>query len=110
MRSEGEPVYFERIVVAEDVLKDGERDLFLEVASQKGQELLSELDTFLTHLPPSDANLTGKKYGLGMYFFEEDAANGPAIRSPKVAQTAERSGKPGAVEEIDVLAPRRRKD
>jgi len=110
LRNEEEPVYFERIVVADEVLADAERDSFLAIAGEKGQELLAELDTFLTHLTPSSANAVGKKYGVGVYFFEEQAANGPAVRSVKRIEDNISSEKPSVLEEIDVLAPKRAKE
>jgi len=110
LRTDEDPVYFERIVVADEVLTDTARNSFLAVAGEKGQELLAELDTFLTHLPPSSANAVGKKYGVGIYFFEEQAANGPAARSMKRIEDGLGSVKPAAMEEIDVLAPKRAKE
>jgi Family of unknown function (DUF6502) len=108
LRREEDPVYFERLVVADEVLSDSARDSFLKVTAERGQELLFELDTFLTHLPPSAANATGKKYGVGIYFFEEQAVNGPTARSVKLDSSFV-SDRPTALEEIDVLAPKRRK-
>jgi hypothetical protein len=110
LRTEDEPIYFERLVVADEVLSDSARDSFLAVAGEKGQELLAELDTFLTRLPPSEGNAIGKKYGVGIYFFEEPAANGPAARSVERTQTNVSSAKAAPMEEIDVLAPKRRKE
>ena len=107
MRREEDPVYFERLVVADEVLSDSARDSFLKITAERGQELLFELDTFLTHLPPSAANATGKKYGVGIYFFEEQAVNGPTARSVKLDSNFG-SDRPTAIEEIDVLAPKRR--
>jgi len=107
MRREEDPVYFERLVVADEVLSDSARDSFLKITAERGQELLFELDTFLTHLPPSAANATGKKYGVGIYFFEEQAVNGPTARSVKL-DSGFGSDRPTAIEEIDVLAPKRR--
>jgi hypothetical protein len=110
LRAEEEPIYFERIVVADEVLSDSARDSFLAVAGEKGQELLAELDTFLTRLPPSAGNVAGKKYGVGIYFFEESAANGPAARSVDRIQNGVSGVKSAPLEEIDVLAPVRRKE
>ncbi len=108
MREENEPVYFERVVTSDEVLADRERDSFLAAAGERGQEFLGELDNFLSHLPPSAPNATGKRYGVGLYFFEEPATNGPVARSVKTIQSAVSNQKP-IVEEIDVLAPPRRR-
>jgi len=108
LRTGDEPVFFERIVVADEVLSDSARDQFLGLAAERGQELLAEFDDFLTSLPPSAGNATGKRYGVGVYFFEESAANGPISRSVKRIQEGAGSRTPGPVEEIDVLDPPRR--
>ena len=110
LRTGEEPLYLERVVVADEVLADSARDSFLAMAGEKGQELLAELDTFLTHLPPSAANAVGKRYGVGIYFFEEEAANGAVARSVRRIDDGVNSAKPGALEEIDVLAPKRRQE
>jgi Family of unknown function (DUF6502) len=99
-----EPVYFERAVVSDEFLSDSGRDRFLALAGERGQELLTELDTFLTRLSASEASDSGRKYGVGMYFFEDqpnantgDLDQGDAYeeRSTRVAPV---------MEEIDVLA------
>jgi Family of unknown function (DUF6502) len=107
LRGEADPVYFERLVVSDEVLSDSSRDSFLKVTADRAQELLFELDTFLTHLPPTAANAAGKKYGVGIYFFEEPSVNGPIARSVNADSNG---GEKRSVisEEIDVLAPKRR--
>ena len=45
-----EPVYLERAVVCDEPITQSGRDKFLELAGQRGQALLNELDTFLAHL------------------------------------------------------------
>jgi hypothetical protein len=92
------------------VLSGSSRDAFLAVAGEKGQELLAELDTYLTRLNPPERPTSGKKYGVGIYFFEEPAANDSAGRQVERIQTGASSSKVAVVEEIDVLAPVRRKE
>ena len=108
--AEGEPFYFERVVVSDEILTNTSRDAFLTISAQKGQELVGELDSFLSHLPPTEAHAAGKKYGVGIYFFEEPATNGPVARSVTTKKDAISIDKPTVLEEIDVLAPRRRKE
>jgi hypothetical protein len=109
LRTESEPAYFERTVVSDDMLSDAGRDQFLTLSGQKCQELLSELDTLLTRLGTSEAQTSGKKYGVGIYFFEERAGTGEAHqRTPRTQ--FEPSTKAAAIEEIDVLAAVKRKD
>jgi hypothetical protein len=109
LRADTEPLYFERTVVSDEFLSHSGRDKFLEVSGQKCQELLAELDTYLTRLVGSERRDTGKKYGVGIYFFEEHGAEGTEHRVQRPVQDS--ASKAAAVEEIDVLAAvNRRKD
>jgi hypothetical protein len=110
LRTGSEPFYFERVVVSDEVLTDASRDAFLSVSAEKGQGLMGELDSFLSRLPPTEPHASGKKYGVGVYFFEEPATNGPVARSVTTKQDDSFDEKPAPLEEIDVLAPRRRKE
>jgi hypothetical protein len=110
LRADEEPIYFERTVVSDELLSDPSRDAFLSVAGEKGQELLAELDTFLTRVTASEQSTSGKRYGVGIYFFEELAANESVGRQSERIQTGVSSAKTTTVEEIDVLAPVRRKE
>src|SRR6266699_1520463 len=98
-----EPLYFERAVVSDDLISEAGRDKFLAIAGERGQELLTELDTFLTRLATSERSDTGKKYGVGVYFFEDQSTERPPdIQHKPYTQKTARRGSP--VEEIDVLA------
>jgi hypothetical protein len=101
LRLGSEPIYFERAVVSDDLISELGRDKFLVLAGERGQELLTELDTFLTRLAESERSETGKKYGLGIYFFEDQAPD-----SVEVHETEHERSTPSVspVEEIDVLA------
>ncbi|HEX4266762.1 MAG TPA: DUF6502 family protein [Steroidobacteraceae bacterium] len=105
LRSDAEPAYFERTVVSDDPLSSAGRDKFLSVASERGQELLTELDTFLTQSAMPDKSESGKRYGVGIYFFEDESTgrvdHEPRRLSDRVVPV---SGRP--TEEIDVLAAR----
>ncbi|MBV9345055.1 MAG: hypothetical protein JOZ03_08715, partial [Gammaproteobacteria bacterium] len=68
-----EPLFFERAVVSDDPISETGRDRFMALASERSQELLTELDTFLTRLAGSEKTDAGKKYGVGIYFFEDKA-------------------------------------
>jgi hypothetical protein len=109
LRTESDPAYFERTVVSDEILSQVGRDRFLEVSGQKCQELLAELDTFLARLVTTERRDSGKKYGVGIYFFEEVAAEGTQQRVQRTIQEGN-GGKVAAVEEIDVLAAVKRKD
>ncbi len=105
MRSETEPSYFERTVVSDDPLSDSSRDKFLAVASERGMELLTELDTFLTQIATPDKAESGKRYGVGIYFFE-DKSTGQVDREPRRRSPQLETGNSRPTEEIDVLAAR----
>lgn len=109
LRSDADPLYFERAVISDEPLSELGRDNFRDLANEKGQELLSELDTALTHLDASEQSATGKKYGLGIYFFE-DSANEPSERRNHNNFQTVTSTRPAPMEEIDVLAMGRKKD
>jgi hypothetical protein len=105
LRAETEPVYFERAVVSDALLTETGRDEFLAISGRRGQELLSELDTLLTQLDTSKSSASGKRYGLGIYFFEDPANDRPSNRNEELrsqkAGTTEADAEP---KEIDVLA------
>jgi len=109
LRNDADPLYFERTVVSDDALSDLGRDNFMSLANEKGQELLSELDTALTHMTPAEKNTAGKKFGLGLYFFE-DSANEPSEKRLQKNYQVVGNVQPAVIEEIDVLAVGRRKD
>jgi hypothetical protein len=104
LRLASEPIYFERAVVADNPISEVGRDRFLALAGERGQELLTELDTFLARLPPAEQNESVRKYGVGIYFFEDQPTNAPA--DMQVAKTYEEASNRVASQpiEIDVLA------
>src|SRR5437879_3225872 len=58
LRPAQEPAYLERAVVSDEPISEAGRDKFLAVAGERGQELLTELDTFLTRLAGSERSET----------------------------------------------------
>jgi hypothetical protein len=109
LRTDTEPAYFERTVVSDDCLTDRGRDQFLSIAGERGQELLEELDTFLTGLAATESSGVGKRYGVGIYFFEDDSVQIPVDREKANEPKIDRN-KPAVPQEIDVLAAVGRKD
>lgn len=103
LRIGSEPVFFERAVISDDLVTEAGRDKFLALAGERGQELLTELDTFLTRLAATEGSETGRRYGLGIYFFE-DQSPADAERESKEPYDEKSSRKESPVEEIDVLA------
>jgi hypothetical protein len=104
LRVSPEPVYFERTVVSDEPISEAGRDKFLAIAGERGQELLTELDTFLTRLAGSERSEAGKKYGVGVYFFEDQSADQETEVQPKTHDERKNSRTASPVEEIDVLA------
>jgi len=103
LRVSPEPVYFERTVVSDESISEAGRDKFLALAGERGQELLTELDTFLTRLAASERSEAGKKYGVGVYFFEDQSTDqGTEVQTNTYDEKTSRTVSP--VEEIDVLA------
>ena len=103
LRGAQEPAYLERAVVADEPISEAGRDKFLAVAGERGQELLTELDTYLTRLAATERSESGKKYGVGVYFFEDQPAAGGQAQ-PKDFVAGKGRGLPPVLEEIDVLA------
>ena len=103
LRVSPEPVYFERTVVSDESISEAGRDKFLALAGERGQELLTELDTFLTRLATSERSEAGRKYGVGVYFFEDQSTDQETeVHTKTDDEKTSRTVSP--VEEIDVLA------
>jgi len=100
LRLNTEPVYFERSVHSDEPLTESGRDKFLALTGERAQELLAELDTFLTRLAATERSESGKRYGVGIYFFE-DQANEVSEAEPKRPSESNSRALP---QEIDVLA------
>jgi Family of unknown function (DUF6502) len=104
LRMSSDPVYFERTVVSDELISEPGRDKFLALAGERGQELLTELDTFLTNLAAKERSESGKRYGVGVYFFE-DVPHGESVDAlSKEVDKPKSVGTTPPVEEIDVLA------
>jgi hypothetical protein len=95
-----EPVYFERSVHSDEPLTESGRDKFLALTGERAQELLAELDTFLTRLAASERSESGKRYGVGIYFFEDQMGELAEAEPRRAAEPSPRA----PVQEIDVLA------
>lgn len=101
MRANTDPLYFERAVTSDEPLSENGRDKFLTLTGERAQELLAELDTFLTRLAVSERSESGKRYGVGIYFFEDQLGGMAAEAEPQ--KPSEQGSRP-VVQEIDVLA------
>jgi hypothetical protein len=97
LREPGEPAYLARAVICDEAISEAAREKFLAFASQRGQELLTEMDTFLSRLGATEAVSSGKRYGIGIYLFEDQEKDAARIRE-RVSRVSP------VAEEIDVLA------
>jgi hypothetical protein len=104
LRLSSEPVYFERAVISDEFLSEIGRDKFLALAGERAQELLTELDTFLTRLATSEGSASGRKYGVGVYFFDDQMTDATEVRSKEEGSDDKRARVASPIEEIDVLA------
>jgi len=98
-----EPVYLERAVVCDEPISEAGRDKFLALAGERGQALLTELDSFLAHLSATEGSASGRRYGLGLYFFDDQVSDHLQIPTKK-RHDGKRVLAASPVEEIDVLA------
>ena len=102
LRLNTDPVYFERAVTSDEPLTESGRDKFMSLTGERAQELLAELDTFLTRLATTERSESGKRYGVGIYFFEDQADGAVEGEPRRPSEAAIRT--PVHVQEIDVLA------
>ena len=100
LRLNTDPVYFERAVTSDEPLTENGRDKFMSLTGERAQELLAELDTFLTRLAATERSDSGKRYGVGIYFFEDQAGEMAEAHPRKPAEPTARA----PLQEIDVLA------
>jgi hypothetical protein len=98
-----DPVYLERVVVCDEPISDAGRDKFLTLAGERGQALLTELDSFLARLTGSEGSATGRRYGLGIYFFDDQQRDGTEFHTTK-SYADKPSPAASPAQEIDVLA------
>jgi hypothetical protein len=97
--------YFDRMVVSDHPLSPRGRDEFAAIALARGDSYVTELDSWITKHTEPDESGEGRRYGVGVYFFEESQSPGQTVgtRGPRGDVSAE--GQRGSTKEIDVLAP-----
>jgi hypothetical protein len=75
------------------------------MVGKRGPDLLFEIDTALAQIDPSKKSKSGKRYGVGMYFFEDPFSDEPAKVSSEQRNTPPPPDNvPTEPQEIDVLA------
>jgi hypothetical protein len=104
---EDSPAYFERMLVSDGPLSEKERDEFLRLTTERGEEFILDLDTSLSKAVGAGGATRGKRYGVGVYFFEEQSALSESESRGLDVRGEGRSGS-SPQREIDVLAPPRR--
>jgi hypothetical protein len=109
LRAENEPSFFERTVVSDHMLDEQGRDRFLAMAAERGEELTTDLDTWLAGLASADESKPAKKYGVSVYFFEEEGFGHPDAKARTTGEPSLNDEKKASGDEIDVLDPARRK-
>ena len=109
LRSENEPSFFERTVVSDQLLDEQGRDQFLAIAAERGEELTTDLDTFLAGLTPAELSVPSKKYGVGVYFFEEDTFGHPDAQARATGEDSLGDDKKTTLNKVDVPDAARRK-
>jgi hypothetical protein len=109
LRAENEPSFFERTVVSDQLLDEQGRNRFLAMAAERGEELTTDLDTWLTGVASADGSQPAKKYGVSVYFFEEeDFGQHPDAQARTTGEPSLDDDKKKSADEIDVLDPARR--
>jgi len=80
------------------------------MAVERGEELTTDLDTYLTGLLPAERGTSGKKYGVGIYFFEENTLGHPEAQAhTSGVDNLSDDRKTNVIDEVDVLNSMRRK-
>ena len=102
LREGEQQAYFARAVVSDLPLSLSARDRFLAVSAERGQALLTELDSFLTHLEGADTGGSGQKYGVGVFCFEDQTNIGQSPATSDLRASSKEMGQ-RHLEEIDVL-------
>ena len=102
------PAYFERTVVSDFPLSDRGRDEFHRLTAEKGEEFIHDLDTSLAKIVDVQGPSNGKKYGVGIYFFQEQSALSTSHLQGRRSAGDSSARIAAPIEEIDVLAPPRR--
>jgi len=98
-------LYFDRMVISDHPISSRDRDEFQSVAQARGENYVVELDTWLTKHTQPDTSPNGKRYGVGVYFFEEGRNEHQSTDVNDARPANSEVGRQGKVQEIDVLAP-----
>ncbi len=98
-----EPPYFERTVVSDQKLNLGQVDDVLHYVAREGQTWLVGLDEWIARAASKEYSPDGKRYGVGVYFFEVPTDRREDAESLDAAATALQASDPAV---IDLVSPR----
>jgi hypothetical protein len=105
LQETGAKRYFERMVVSDHPLSERGRDEFAAVAQVRGDSYVTELDSWITKHTEPDESPSARRYGIGVYFFEESQSTAQSVGAQGPGRDLSTEGRRGSVQEIDVLAP-----
>lgn len=96
--------YFDRMVVSDHPLSARGRDEFAAIAQARGDSYVTELDSWITKHTEPDESGEGRRYGVGVYFFEESHSTEQSVGTQDPRSDLSTEGRKGSTKEIDVLA------
>jgi hypothetical protein len=105
LRENSDKTYFERTVVSNHPLSERSRDEFSAIAQNRGDSYVTELDSWIAKHTEPDESPAGRRYGVGVYFFEESQSAEQSAGAGSLGGDSSVRGRKGAIQEIDVLAP-----
>ncbi len=97
--------YFERMVVSDHPLSERSRDEFAAIAQHRGDTYVFDLDSWIAKHTEPDETGAGRRYGVGVYFFEESQPLEQFGGAKSLGGDFSVEGQRGSMKEIDVLAP-----
>ncbi|MEJ0005955.1 MAG: DUF6502 family protein [Steroidobacteraceae bacterium] len=105
LRENIDNTYFERMVVSDHALSERGRDAFSAIARSRGDNYVTELDTWIAKNTEPDESGSGKRYGVGVYFFEESQSAEQSVGAVSPGGDSSVDGRKGLTEGFDVPAP-----
>ncbi|HTY95035.1 MAG TPA: hypothetical protein VMC02_14170, partial [Steroidobacteraceae bacterium] len=105
LQETGAKRYFERMVLSDHPLSERSRDEFAAVAQIRGDSYVTELDSWISKNTEPDQSKAGRRYGVGVYFFEESQSTEQFVGATSPSSDSSVEARKGSVQEIDVLAP-----
>jgi hypothetical protein len=105
LRENSGKTFFERMVISNHALSERSRDEFSAIAQNRGDSYVTELDSWIAKHTEPDESGAGRRYGVGVYFFEESLPPEQSVSARSPGGDFLEGGRRGSTKEIDVLAP-----